>query len=101
MYRVLRTIKLDRGLARSPGDEFTQADINDIPEKIRARRVQGLLDRGKIIWEQDPKEKLAEAKKIVEAAETSEEKVQVAVADNVEVKVEKTPKKRGRPPKGD
>ena len=64
-YRVLRTIKLTGTLARSPGDIFSQADIDEIPYKIRARRVQDLLNRGRIIWEDDPKQKLKEAKKLV------------------------------------
>ncbi len=86
MYRVLRTIKLSGSLARSPGDIFSQADIDEIPEKIRAGRVQGLIDRGKIIWEENPAQKLEDTKSIVRA-----------VLEEEKVTVEK--KKPGRPPK--
>ena len=87
-YRVLRTIKLSGTLARSPGDIFTQDDIDEIPEKIRARRVQGLLDKGRIIWEDDPVQKLKDAKTLVKAAKEIEKEEK-----------DKNKKKPGRPPK--
>ncbi len=102
MYRVLRTIRLEKNLARSPGDELTQDDIDEIPVKIRARRVQGLLDRGKIIWEDDPKQKLKDAKKLIladkrvkkEAKEKKKEKkVEESATNRDEKKVE--PPKEG------
>ena len=95
-YRVLRTIKLTGSLARSPGDIFSQADIDEIPEKIRPGRVQGLLDRGKIIWEDDPEQDREETKSIVREV-LAEEKAKNPVTVSVEKTEEK--KKPGRPPK--
>jgi len=94
MYRVLRTIKLTGGLARSPGDELTKADIDEIPEKIRAKRIQGLLERNKIIWEDDPAQTLKDAKVLVKAAKELEE-------DKPKEEKKEDKPKRGRPKKGD
>ena len=95
-YRVLRTIKLTGTLARSPGDELTQADIDDIPDKIRARRVQDLLNRGRIIWEDDPKQKLKDAKKLVkedkEKKKESKEKKEAKKEETKKVEVKNEPK---------
>ena len=99
-YRVLRTIKLGRGLARSPGDIFSKADIDEIPEKIRATRVQGLLDRKKIMWEDDPAQTVEDTKVIVREvlAEEAEKPTATKTVEGTKA-VEVNKKKPGRPPK--
>ena len=102
-YRVVRTIKLGRGLARSPGDIFSQADIDEIPAKIRPGRVQGLLDRGKIIWEEDTEGDVKKTREIVrevlaeEAAANNEKPVVTKTVEGIQGAEEK--KKPGRPKK--
>jgi hypothetical protein len=64
-YKVVKTFWLKQGIARKPGDWLSQEDIEEIPEKIRPRRLQSMLGQGMIIIEDLPEEKLEQAKKTI------------------------------------